>query len=149
MRSMVRVNSDEIKKYMFEDAGAHNPANNPPVFGALDYVTEKLLGAGKAVLYDANNNRLSDRAKHQKLAETQGAQTVVLWVKTPLEIAQQRDAGRADVPGYLPIPPERYVQIVHALEEPMPEERVIVVDGLASFEEQLHSFDEQLAALNL
>ena len=150
-RGMVRVNSDELRRYMFKNVEAiRNPANNPAVFGALDYATEQLLAIGRSVIYDANYNRRSDRKDSEKLAAKHSADTVILWVKTPVETARKREAERvledADI---LRIPPERYEQLINALQEPRPTEKVIVVYGLAPFEEQLRSFDEQLAALEV
>lgn len=145
---IVRVNSDELRTYMFADTEQiHNPGNNTAVFGALDYVTERLLKANCSVIFDANNNRIKDRAKHERLAADCGAQTVVLWVKTPLEVARLRDKERESIPGYTPIPPKRYDEIVAALQVPIGEEKVIAIDGLVSFEEQLASFRAQMASV--
>lgn len=147
-RGIVRFSSDDIRDYMYgHSAAAHNPKNNPAVFGTIDYMAVQLLVSGQSVLYDANNNRRRDRTRRQKLAAEHGARAVVLWVQTPLEVAKAREAERAGDPNHLPIPSERYDQLVSALQEPGPNEATIVVDGLAPFAEQLRSFDEQLAAL--
>lgn len=147
-RGIVRFSSDGLRDYMYgHSAAAHNPRNNPAVFGALDYVAAQLLAAGQSVLYDANNNRRRDRTRRQKRAAEYGARVVVLWVQTPLKVAKEREAERARDPNHLPIPPERYDRLASALQEPGSHEAVIAVDGLAPFSEQLRSFDEQLAAL--
>jgi len=147
-RGMVRINSDELRDYMYgHSAEVHDPKYNPPVFGALDYVTDRLLAAGQSVLYDANNNRRRERIKHEKLAAQHSARMVVLWVNTSLDVAKQREAGRALDPNHLAIPPEIYERSARAFQEPTPEEAAIIIDGLSSADEQLRSFDTQLANL--
>ncbi|HSX42648.1 MAG TPA: ATP-binding protein [Candidatus Saccharimonadales bacterium] len=147
-RDLTRVNSDDLRRYMFEHIEQiHDPANNPAVFGALDYVTERLLQAGRSVLYDANNNRRAERSKHQKIAELAGARMVVLWVRSPLETAWLRNQQRTPENGYPAIPRKRYDQIVHALEVPTDNEKAVIISGLEPFEVQLASFDVQLEAV--
>jgi len=150
VRDIIRVNSDELRRYMYDDIEAiRNTKNNPAVFGALDYVTEQLLSAGKSVLYDANNNRRRDRIASQKLAAKYDADIIIIWVKTPLETAKQREGERALEKNYVRIPAERYKQLIERLQEPEASERVIVIDGLLPFAEQLQSFDAQLANITL
>jgi len=147
-QGLTRVNSDDLRRYMFEDIRQiHDPANNPAVFGALDYVTERLLQAGRSVIYDANNNRRKERRKHQKMAEGAGAQMIVFWVQTPLETAWQRNDLRTPESGYPAVPRERYDQIVRTLQAPTSDEKSVIISGLMPFEEQLASFNAQMKAL--
>jgi predicted kinase len=144
----IRVNSDELRDYMYgHRAEVHDPKNNPAVFGALDYMAAQLLAVGHSVVYDANNNRHRDRIKHQKLAAQYGAETVVLWVKAPLEVARQRELQRQQNPDHLAIPADLYERIAGALEEPLPTEKAIMVDGQDAFSDQLQAFTTQLAGL--
>lgn len=143
-----RISSDDIRPYMYAaEKAVRNPRNNPAVFGALDYVAEKLLAAGLSTIYDANFNRRKDREKHRLYAEKIGARTVVLWIKTPLETARRRETVRAAAGESLAIPPERYRQLVDSLQEPAAGEDVVAIDGLAPFEKQLQMFNGQLAEL--
>ena len=147
-RTIIRISSDDIRPYMYTTTLAiRDIRNNPAVFGALDYVVGKLLTARMSVIYDANFNRRKDRKAHRLCAQRADARTILIWMKTPLEVAREREAGRATAGESLAIPSERYQQLVDRLQEPESEETVMTIDGLAPFEEQLRSFDEQLRRL--
>src|SRR5215213_4896343 len=139
----VRINSDEIRRRMFAKVDdIKNPGLNPYVFGALDYAAEAILRAGYSAIYDANNNRLSERDKSRAIADQFAVPTIVVWIKTPLEVAKQREVERQKEGNYLAIPEARYNHIAGALEKPYPHERVIAIDGQLTADEQIISFAE-------
>jgi predicted kinase len=146
----VWVNTDEIRPYMYDNTeDIRNPQNNPAVFGAIDYATEKLLSAGLSVLYDANNNKLFYRVAVERLAAKYDAETVIIWVRTPLESSRERNDNRAPDAGYGRIPEERYNQLVRNLQEPTADEHVIEIDGLSEPDEQVRSFGEAARRLGI
>ena len=143
---MVRISSDDLRPYMYKDVAAiRDTRNNPLVFGALDYMTEKLLDAGQSVVYDSNWNRMNDRKSARAVAAKRGAQAILVWIKAPLETARSREQERARAGEALAIPPERYEQLVARLQEPTSNEKVILIDGVMPFTEQLQSFETQLS----
>lgn len=140
---LTRINSDDLRRYMYDNVEAiRNTHNNPAVFGALDYVAEKLLAAGQSVIYDANNNRRKDRIDAGKLAAKYDARPVIIWIRTPLDVAKARNDGRTPDEGYGRIPEARYTQLVANLQEPMADETVIELDGLSAPGEQVQAFED-------
>jgi predicted kinase len=144
----VRLNADSIRHHMFSDEGSRfSPASFPLVIGALDYATTAILTAGYSVISDSSHNKRRTRAKARQLAESAGARMVVVWVKTPLEIAKEREATRELTADQVRVKPEDFDRLVANLEEPRPDELSIVIDGQAAPEQQLAAFNEQLASL--
>lgn len=139
-----RINSDELRKEMFASVeDIRNVKLNPYVFGALDYMVEASLRANISVIYDANNNRIKDRNKSTVIADKQEATTIIVWVKTPLDTAKERDVDRRENNGHLSIPEKRYNEIVSSLQQPLAHENTIIIDGLSSHTEQMQSFRDQ------
>jgi predicted kinase len=147
--NFVRLNADDIRPYMYTDKDEmFDIKTRPVVLGALDYVAERLLQGGRSVIYDVNNNRSRDRIeKGHRLADKYDAQTVVLWIDTPAELAKEREVQRTQNPAYRAIPLDRYAQLVANLQPPVEEEKVVHINGRASFVDQLASFREQMEKL--
>lgn len=145
----VRINSDAMRASVFDNPSDHyNAAGFRIVFGALDYAAHVILSAGHTVIYDANCNRRSERAKNVALASEHNAGAFVIWVKTSPEEAAHRAANRELGSDQVQISQERFNEIKEILEEPTQDENVIVIDGTKSFEEQLKQFTNQFMAEN-
>jgi hypothetical protein len=130
---------------MWSDVGeGRDPKSAPVVFGAVSYMTERLLEAGRSAMYDINCNKHDQR---MTAAGVYKVRTIVVWVQTSVEAARARETGRLSDPNYTAIPQERYDELVSDMEDPSADEIVIRIDGLASFEAQLSAFDEQLKEL--
>ncbi len=84
----VRLNGDHARISLFADpAELANPANNPFVFGALDYAAYEILKAGYGVVYDAQMNYLDYRNKNRELAAQFDTPAVLVWVQAPYDSA--------------------------------------------------------------
>lgn len=143
-----RISSDGIRRKMFNRVeDVKNAKLNPHVFGALDYAAEANLQLGISVIYDANNNRIAERAKSRAIADSCNAKTIIVWVKTPLAIAKKRELGRRADPNHLHAPEDYHDRLAAALQEPLAHELVIIIDGLAPAAEQLKSFKQQLGQI--
>lgn len=150
----VRLNGDHMRTAMFTDPkDIANRDNNPKVFGAIDYAVYEVLRAGHSVLYDAMHNKHADRLRHEAAAKELGAPTVLVWVKTPYEVALKRGVERPEQPDQRRKSEEQMKQsldfFIAALEQPKPGERTIVIDGMKPFEEQYESFTRQLSDLHV
>ena len=88
---------------------------------------------------------MNDRKSARAVAAKRGAQAILVWIKAPLETARSREQERARAGEALAIPPERYEQLVARLQEPTSNEKVILIDGVMPFTEQLQSFETQLS----
>jgi predicted kinase len=144
-RDVSRLSSDELREHMWSDMETgRKPENASAIFGAIGYMTERLLEVSRSVLYDINCN------KHDRRMTVVGkynVRTIVVWVQTPIENARTREMDRLSDPGYTAIPQERYDELVNDMEDPGADEIVIRIDGSVPFETQLKMFDEQLREL--
>jgi predicted kinase len=153
----VRLNSDALRMYMF---GSHAEAKEfdkqtgrlgQVIFEALDYATVQILKSGTSVIYDVQQNERDIRDKTSKLGSDNGAIPVILWVKTPVDVALQRGQDRDLTPDQQKHDYETMRALIEKhmklIEFPGEDEHVITIDGTVSFEEQYASFGHQLARL--
>lgn len=126
----VHVWSDVERHKMFPEP-THSTTESLQLYDHLNNFTEELLSQGKSVIFDTNFNFAADREKLREIANRQGAETVVVWVNTPAEVAKTRAVG---VPmnrnGYtVSMSEEQFNSIVSKLEPPTDNENVIKIDG--------------------
>jgi len=124
---------------------------NSIVFGVIDYATVQVLETGNSVIGDYQHNARIFRAKREALAHRHGAKAVVVWLKTPRNIAVQRGAARDELLDQRQHSLEKMEALVdkymNLIEVPGSDELVIEIDGTLSFEQQYESFMLQLQAL--
>lgn len=148
----VRFNGDAMRHAIFktsENVKAHygDPLTRPMTFGAIDYAAAQTLRAGYDVIYDANNNSRNVRKNQQRIAADAGAFPVIIELKVSLELAKKRALEReetADQPLNSELIDEIITRNLANFDELEPDENVIMIDGMASFEAQLKLYNEQL-----
>lgn len=150
----MHFNSDAMRLAIFEsrenakriyESGDRRVLNSY-VFGAMDYSVGQVLSCGMDVFYDANSNSRADRLNIAKIAEKHGAVAILVWLKTPREVAVRRGQEREESPES---PKKTKVEMHNVIErmtknieEPDASEQHIVIDGLQTFEEQFAVFDK-------
>ncbi len=148
MRLAIFKSTDETTKiYNSED----RPKLNTYVFGALDYVSAQILGSSTNLIYDANNNSREERVSLEKIAQEHRALAVVVWIKTPHELALKRGQERTATNEQRQLSADvmRDTIAKHAakIDEPKDDEHVVIIDGTIPFDEQYVSFTEQLETI--
>lgn len=152
----VRINGDSMRIAMFgsreEIEKIHNSDNrnilNSYTFGGLDYVAEQILCRGYDVVYDAHHNKRHDRRALEKIAEKNKAMALVVWIKTPYDVALQRGQSREDTIDQRRLSEEKMRDVMDrhlaTTEEPDDSERVILIGGQKPFDEQFVDFQNQV-----
>lgn len=145
----VYLRADALRLAMFgEDRPElYTPENKALVNDAQAYAIQQILEAGQSVVHDANNNQYKTRQEHVKVAHKYGAMPIVVWIDTPLDIAEERTETRKVTEGHELFAPNLVRTMAARLEPPRDNEKVIRIDGMASQEKQQQQFDEQLAKL--
>ncbi len=152
----VRLNGDSMRIALYGsveeiEKQANKKRINRQTFGAIDYAVEQILRTGHSVIYDAHHNKRSIRVGLEKLANEHDAITIVVWVKTPYELALRRGQERRAAPDQRRLSEEKMKQTMERhtdnFDEPVASELVITVDGTMPFEQQFESYDRQLAVL--
>lgn len=145
----MRLNNDALRGALFDEPTAPENMNNYKViYGAMDYAARSGLRAGVSVIYDANVNQRSLRDKNARIASDEGADAIVLWIKTPYEVCVNRVTSREVTDEQFRRDEQTVKKHFDLLEEPDEEERFIIVDGTTTADEQLKQFHEQLSALH-
>lgn len=127
----VHIWSDLERHRMFAEP-THAKTESRRLYDNLNRQTDKLLSEGRSVVFDTSFNHRHDRDLLREIALKHGAETVVIWLTTPVEVARQR-AVHAEVVrnGYdFSMTPEQFERIASHLETPGKDEKVIKIDGV-------------------
>ena len=132
----------DVERHKLFPKPTHSIEESTALYRQLNDATDYLLQQGRSVVFDTNFNYAADRQKLRDIADKHGAETIIVWVDTPLDIAKQR-AVHSQVArnGYDFVMSEsQFDDIARKLEPPTESEKVLKIDGT--------NFDESsLAAL--
>lgn len=125
--------------HLWADAERHKLFANPThsleesnvLYEKLNARTEQLLASGQSVVFDTNFNFYADRQKLAEIAKQRGAETLIIWMSTPLNIARGRAVGSQEQRnGYaMHMTDAQFDAIVAKLEPPTDTEKTIKIDG--------------------
>lgn len=68
----------------------HSHEENIDLYNHLNQVADKMLSEGKSVIFDTNFNFYKDRQRLKEIAQKHEARTILIWITTPVEVAQKR-----------------------------------------------------------
>jgi predicted kinase len=122
----------DLERHKMFDSPNHNEAESRKLYEELNRRAEKLLAAGKSVVFDTSFNHRRDRDLLRKIAMRKGADTLVVWLATPVEVARKR-AIHAEVVrnGYdFKMSAKEFDSIAGHLEPPANDEKIIKIDGI-------------------
>lgn len=155
--SIVRLNADATRVAAMgtiQKAREFNDETgllNSIVFGVIDYATAQILESGNSVICDYQHNEKVFRARRRTLANEHGAKAVIIWLKTPRDVAVERGVARDELHDQRQHSLEKMEALVDKyiglIEVPDSDEVVIEIDGTLPFEQQYKSFMLQLQAL--
>jgi len=151
--NLVHLNSDKFRFEIYgEDLSAVDDSNQP-IFNLMNWVTEELLKKRIGVIYDTNSNKIIYRKKFAKFAKKYNALYILVHLKTPLEIAEQRILKRGKLNSkeknkyYRQIDISELNRFKNEIELPLSNEPVIEIDGTLSFVEQVRIFSDGVRKL--
>jgi predicted kinase len=124
------LSSDQIRLELFPEPTFSQEEHNK-LYTEIDARTKALLAAGKDVIYDANLNRYSHRQEKYAICEAVGAQSKLIWVQTPREVAKLR-AQQTDRLHLWPkneTPDAMFERIADVIEEPWESENYVTIAG--------------------
>lgn len=136
----VHLWADKERLSMF-DQPTHTEAESTQLYNKLNSITEQLLNSGKSVIFDTNFNHFQDRQILRELADKCGAETVLIWVQTPKDIAKKRAVGEEATfrNGYTtPMSEEQFEAITAKLEPPTETENPIKINNVTLDTERLY-----------
>jgi predicted kinase len=125
------ISSDEIRREILPNS-TFTQDEHDLLYTELDERVAKLLSEGKSVVYDANLNRHAHRGEKYALAEAMGVQTVLVWVKTPHELARHRRVTAEPQHDLTPrheSPEQMFDRIAGLFEPPQDDEPYTELDG--------------------
>lgn len=121
----------ERRKRFGEPTFSHD--ENLKLYDELNGMADGLLAAGKNVIFDTAFNFHKDREHLRQIAAKHGAQTVVVWVRTPKELARERATNNAHLQHTRLLgnmhPTDHFERLSNNLEPPREGEHVIEFDG--------------------
>lgn len=85
----IHIWADRERKKMFGQP-THSREESHQLYQHLNAVAGKHLAAGHSVVFDTNFNFRKDRQALRDIAARHGADTVVVWLTTPKQVAHKR-----------------------------------------------------------
>ncbi|HEY1064189.1 MAG TPA: ATP-binding protein [Candidatus Saccharimonadales bacterium] len=123
--------ADHERHVLFEEV-THSKAESQELYTRLNAEADALLAAGKSVIFDTNFNFRADRDHLRDIARKHGAETLVIWVKTPRELAQKRaveESHDQDTRIWGNMPAKSFERLANNLQPPDDNENFITIDG--------------------
>lgn len=130
LTSAARLSSDEVRLQLFAEP-KFNEAEHQKLYTHLNTKCLDLLKAGTSVVYDANLNRYEHRQEKYDIAHQLGVKTVLIWVKTPKQLAKER-ATHTERTRFIPqheTAPAMFDRIAAIIELPKAHETAVIIDG--------------------
>lgn len=127
----VHIWADHERKTMF-GTPSHDKHESRILYDRLNKEAEQYLAEGKDVIYDTNFNFYKDRELMRQVAARYGAETKLIWVRTPKEIAFQRasiDTHAQPTRILGDIPEREFKRMARNLQPPRADEHPIILDG--------------------
>jgi len=131
----------DVERHRIFGQPTHSLEESEELYKRLNDNADLLLSQGKNVIFDTNFNYYADRQLMRDIAAKHDAETVVIWVTTPEAIARSRAVYPPTMRnGYMQgMSDQEFDAIVHKLEPPTEDEKVIKIDGTKIDETQIKS----------
>lgn len=117
---------------------------NSYVFNGLDYAAEQILIRKYDVVYDAHHNKRTDRLALEKLTAKNNALPILVWIKTPYDVALKRGQDRKSQADQRQLSEEKMREVMDRhqayMDLPDASENVIEIDGQQEFAKQFAVF---------
>jgi predicted kinase len=137
----LHISSDDIRREILPDS-QFTQAEHDKLYAELDKRVIELLSNGRSVVYDANLNRHAHRQEKYHLAQSLDVQTVLVWVKTPQDLAKHRRVTaepQHDLTPQHETPEQMFDRIAKLFEPPHANEPYIELDGTKISDEYTRS----------
>ncbi len=86
----------------------------------------KALNNGKSVIYDDNNAKREHREELGDIAKKAQAESIVIYLDTPLEVIKAREEANKDSHGRHEVEPHNFQKVLEDLEIPSSDEEVLI-----------------------
>lgn len=129
----------DFERHKLSPKPSHSLEESQQLYEQLNQAAEYLLAQGKSVIFDTNFNFYADRQKLREIATRQGAETIIIWINTPVTVARERAVEHPESRNGYPMnmTNEQFQAIVAKLEPPRKDEKVIKIDGTKLDEQHL------------
>lgn len=123
----------DVERHKMFANPTHSEEESVRLYDALNAQAGEALKEGKDVVYDTNFNFYADRQKMRQIAANNNAETVLIWITTPAEVARQRAVSTEETRNSYQVlmTDEQFDSIASKLEPPAENEKVIKIDGTA------------------
>jgi predicted kinase len=122
----------DFERHVMFDEVEHTPEESRTLYSHLNRVADQLLEQGKCVIYDTNFNFRKDRDHLRQIAQKHGAETIVVWITTPRDVAEHRATHESEneetrIWGNMEL--HDFNRLSDHLQAPDDDERAVQIDG--------------------
>jgi predicted kinase len=121
----------DVERHKLFPTPTHSLEESTILYDKLNATADYLLAQGRSVVFDTNFNFYADREKLRVIGDKHNAQTVLVWMDTPIEVARVRALDPNTIRnGYTrSMTAVQFNDIVSKLESPHDHENFIKIDG--------------------
>ncbi len=121
----------DLERHRLFPKPTHSRQESTELYEQLNQAAEYLLAQDKSVVFDTNFNFYNDRQKLRNIAARRGAETVIIWVNTPVDVARDRAVCSNKMRNGYPMnmSDAEFTAIVSKLQPPRKDEKIIKIDG--------------------
>jgi len=120
----------DVERHRRFRSPTHSEEESQELYDQLNEATDYLLSQGRSVAFDTNFNYRSDREKLRQVADKNNAETILIWINTPMSVSRERAVTTEMRNLYEDgMTNEQFDAIASKLEKPVKGEKVIKVDG--------------------
>lgn len=124
----VHLWADKERRNLF--GSIYRAEQSDELYNRLNEHARQLLHSGKSVVFDTNFNYYKDREHLRHIAGNAGAETVILWLQTPQELAYGRAVTETNGKRlFVEMSHEDFERVASHLEAPNDNEQPVVLDG--------------------
>jgi predicted kinase len=129
----------DVERHKLFPVPTHSLEESSELYDKLNKQVDGLLAQGKSVVFDTNFNYARDRQKLREIAHRHDAETIIIWVNTPQDIARERAVKSHSTRNLynMSMSDEQFDAIASKLEPPTPKEHTLKIDGTIATKDQI------------
>lgn len=135
--------NDDTLRFEFIENPTYDKNENSTIEHLSVYMLNNFLKAGVSVVYDCNNDKISDRKMLLEIAKEHKAEVIIVWNQIDVESSftrvNNRDGRKTDDRYAQSLDRTSFESIINKMQNPTEKEDYVVVSGKHTFNTQKHA----------
>ncbi len=145
--------NDGVLRFEFIDEPTYDSDENSTIEHLSTYMLNNFLKAGVSVVYDCDNDKISERKLLAAIAKEYKAEVIVVWLQIDIESSfnrvNNRDSRKIDDKFAQTLDRTSFESRIAKMQNPTEHEDFVVISGKHTFNTQKHAVYKKLLEKNL